>query len=55
MEGLPNNPPSPAGRVPNKLPSPAGRGWGWGSAAKPRVDAGAEHPHPALPLKGEET
>ena len=29
-------------------------GGGGGSAAKPRVDAGAEHPHPTLPLKGEE-
>jgi len=35
------------------LPSPAGRGQGWESAAQPRVDASAEHPHPALPLKGE--
>src|SRR5690606_4791862 len=35
-------------------PLPGGEGvGGWGSAAPPRVDASVEHPHPALPLKGE--
>jgi len=36
------------------LPLPGGEGVGGrGSAAQPRVNAGAEHPHPTLPLKGE--
>lgn len=36
------------------LPLPSGEGvGGWGSAAQPRVDLGAEHPHPTLPLNGE--
>ena len=36
-----------------KLPLPGGEGvGGWGSAQ--RVGAGVVHPHPTLPLKGEE-
>src|SRR5690606_8963778 len=34
-------------------PPRRGGGRGRGSAAKPRVDASAVHPHPTLPLEGE--
>src|SRR5690606_24309724 len=47
--------PSPPATHRDRTPAPRrGGGRGRGSAAKPRVDAGAVHPHPTLPFKGEE-